>query len=291
MNTDLLIDKVTSEVSNLWPDLYKIRYIYLELGKVLYKNTDFFFRVKNKINDDFMTFDEIKKVFYDTKENGGNYSVICRSAAEILYKAFKKVGIQAKIIETNIDPNNKKENTIISNDGESLEIHHFFLTVHDKDNNCNYFLTLAADLPYIQMGMQTNHFATNIDKERNGINGEKFQLYDGEEIPHKILSKEELRNIDLKIGYLKTKFNKESSKKNESNVFLDYNNYSFKMIQEAMIGNNLYYFEEEKNTEFYKQIINQRINLYDNSLSNLTDEDWQQMIKCVMKFVENKIQV
>ena len=45
----------------MWPDLYKIRYIYLELGKVLYKNTDFFFRVKNKINDDFMTFDEIKK--------------------------------------------------------------------------------------------------------------------------------------------------------------------------------------------------------------------------------------
>ena len=290
MNTDVLINKITSEVSNLWPDLYKIRYIYLELGKVLYKNTDFFFRVKNKINDDFMTFDEIKKVFYDRKENGGDYSVICRSAAEILHKAFDKVGINSTIIETNIDPDNKKESTVYSNDGENLEVHHFFLTAHDKDNNCNYFLTLAADLPYIQMGMQTLHFATNIDKKRTGKNGTIFELYDGKEIPHKVLNKEELKSIDLKIGYIKTLYNQEASKKNKAQSFLDYNDYSFKMIQDAMIGNNLFYFEEEKNTEFYKEIINQKVNLYDTSLKELTNDDWNSMIEITLKSTENKIE-
>ncbi len=62
------------------------------------------------------------------------------------------------------------------------------------------------------------------------------------------------------------------------------------MIQDAMIGNNLFYFEEEKNTEFYKEIINQKVNLYDTSLKELTNDDWNSMIEITLKSTESKIE-
>ena len=97
MNIDELSDKIISNMSNLWPDIYKIRYIYLELGKYLSKDTDFFFSCDNKLYEYNMTYEQIKEA-YESK-TGINYKVICRSASEILKYVLNKVGIKADVIK------------------------------------------------------------------------------------------------------------------------------------------------------------------------------------------------
>ena len=42
-----LVDEVIAGVHDEWPMIYKIRYIYLEIGKKLYKDVDFFFSASN----------------------------------------------------------------------------------------------------------------------------------------------------------------------------------------------------------------------------------------------------
>ena len=74
------------------------------------------------------------------------YQVICKSAAAFLKNAYDKLGIYSEFVHTIGDTNN---------------IRHWFIVAVDDDNN-QYFLTLAADLPYIKNNLPTCHFASNI---------------------------------------------------------------------------------------------------------------------------------
>ena len=46
---NMLIDGIVSNVHDDWPTLYKIRYVYLAVGKELMRDTDFFLSVDGKL--------------------------------------------------------------------------------------------------------------------------------------------------------------------------------------------------------------------------------------------------
>ena len=139
MTVNQIVDYVIGNVNDSWPTLYKIRYVYLELGKLLQKDTDFFFSVDHKLEEQNLTLEDIERVYCDDK-SAGDLKVICRSAAYILQNVYEKLGIKSELIKSN-------NNVIDVNfDDKNVIIHHWFLAVYD-DNGKVYFLTLASDLP------------------------------------------------------------------------------------------------------------------------------------------------
>ena len=148
---DLIYSDIYKDIKDDWPKINKIRYVYLILGKYLEKNTDFF--LNDKLEDLKINDNEVMSIYKDNKINirelnkgKKQYQIICRSAAIILQKLLKKFGVDSQLIVTC---------------GNEDEIRHWFLTAIG-DNNEQYFLTLAADLPYIKNNLRTRHFANSI---------------------------------------------------------------------------------------------------------------------------------
>lgn len=180
--------EIIPRIDNSWTKRQKIRFVYLELGKYLEKNTDFF--LNDKLDDFALSKEEMMNIYSNDIVNTSNrenyryqYQVICKSAAFFLKYIFDKIGIKSEYVRTT---------------GKSDGIRHWFIAAQD-DTGSNLFLTLAADLPFIKNNFPTEHFATDFSYMRDGI-----QLYEApEEIDHLVLSKEELKSLDESIGYSK----------------------------------------------------------------------------------------
>ena len=56
-----IVNEVILNIQDDWPMIYKIRYIYLEIGKRFYKDVDFFFSADGKLGDVNLSIPEIKK--------------------------------------------------------------------------------------------------------------------------------------------------------------------------------------------------------------------------------------
>lgn len=204
---DSIVDKVIIKVNKNWSDLQKIRFVYLELGKYLEKNTDFF--LNEKLESLKLEHREIMRIYEKDKINISKrktdepqYQIICKSAARFLKTAFDRLNIKSSYIHTV---------------GEDNTILHWFIVVSDGNNQ--YFLTLAADLPFIKNDMPTIHFANHISYlNENGEetyvipnenlllnkiiykddNGNEKEAY---EISHTELTLDELKQLDTSIGY------------------------------------------------------------------------------------------
>ena len=50
-------------VDPMWSTLEKIRYVYLTIGSMIQKDTDFFFSVDNKLGEANLSLDEIKSLY------------------------------------------------------------------------------------------------------------------------------------------------------------------------------------------------------------------------------------
>ena len=50
MDIESLVNEIVEGVNPLWNTLLKIRYVYIEVGKRLSRDTDFFFSVDNKLS-------------------------------------------------------------------------------------------------------------------------------------------------------------------------------------------------------------------------------------------------
>lgn len=193
-----------------WSKLEQMRFLYLELGKYLEKNTDFF--LNDKLDELSLT-DEERQAVYDNdlllipdpKKRGEIYQVICKSTAIFLQVGLNKLGIV-----------NSKVHTILEEEG----IHHWFVVAQDDDKK-QYFLTLAADLPFIKNNFPTEHFGTDFPLfDENG--NQVYDPYDlddiridlgkfteecrllGEKkkgfgIKHEVIPEKKLREIDTKI--------------------------------------------------------------------------------------------
>lgn len=279
-----IIDEVISGIKEDWPTIYKIRYIYLEIGKRLYRDTDFFFSVDGKLGEANLSLEKIKEIY--NSEFGRNLEVICRSASCILKKSYDKIGVHSELVETNT--------TIAALSGEEeFLINHWFLAIYDND--IAYFATLTPDLPYIQMNMETKHFASDIPYTRN-YNGKIMQIYKGPEIKHQVISRDRLKKIDIEIGYIQKSYLYNEKFQADHNWFLQYDNASLFMLRDSMRENKLFYELETYQTPFYNSLFefegsnHKKISLLSDNLESLTDNDWNEWLKLICRQVIDKIE-
>ena len=284
MNLDNLTKMVTNGINDSWPTIYKIRYIYLNLGKYLSKDTDFFFSCDNKLDELNMSYEELKET-YESLE-GKNYKVICRSASEILKYIYEKVGIKSKLIKQINKP------IKVTMDDKDINMYHYFLAVYDE--NKIYFMTLASDLPYIKEGMKTKLFANNIPYQRLLPDGSVEQIYEGEEINNSILLPEELKKIDEEIGYIKNYYNYDDEGHHKNDFYLQYNDAAFLMLKEEFKNNKLYNKIEAEKTHFYRFLYkfvgtNKVVSFSDNLFSEISSENFNIWIRNLCYLVTGKL--
>lgn len=289
-NVNKIIEEAISGIKKDWPTIYKIRHIHLSVGKRLYKDADFFFSVDNKLGEDNLTIAEIKNIYYSNmgRKVRNELKVICKSASYILKMAYDRIGIKADLVETNTT-------MLAVSDDENFLINHWFLAIYDDETKKTYFATLTPDLPYIQMNMDTRHFASDIPYKRN-YNGNVMQIYKGQEIKHSTLSRKELKEIDLAIGYIKNSYQYNDKGQVDSKWFLQYDNASLYMLRDSLKGNNLFYELEINETLFYQSLTefkgedNRIISFIDDNIGSLSDGDWDCWIKILCRFVLDRVQ-
>lgn len=278
-----IINSVISGINDKWPTIYKIRYIYLEIGKRLYRDTDFFFSVDGKLGEDNLSISQIKEIY--NNYNGRNLKVICKSASYILKTAYDRVGIKSKLVETNT--------TIAAvSDEEEFLVNHWMLVIYDGDKA--YFATLTPDLPYIQMNMATKHFASDIPYMRE-FNGKVMQVYKGEEIKPSLISRNKLKDIDIDIGYINKSYHYNNKGQIDNEWFLQYDNAALYMLRDNLKNNKLFYELEINETSFYKNLTkfmgenDRNISFTDTDMNYLTKEDWNIWIKLLCQQVLERI--
>ncbi len=287
MTINDVIEQVISGINTEWTTLEKIRYVYVTVGKVLQKDTDFFFSVDNKLAEKNLSLKEIKDIYEDEK-NEGDLKVICRSAAYILQRIYDRLDIKSELIKSN--------NNVInySNEDGDVIIHHWFLAVYDENNA--YFLTLASDLPYIQMGMQTRHFASNIPYKKVQKNGEEINVYFGPEIKHTVLGDKELRAIDQKIGYIDGIYAYDDDYRPSKDYQLNYNDAGLVMLTQDLKSNKLYMEMEQQSTRFYNRLIEienkygEKNFIYEVCADNVKDINWDNWIRRLCKYVQKRLE-
>lgn len=196
-----IIDYINSRTD--WGKLEKMRFAYIELGKLVHKDVFFFYTIQNNLlngKEEFQyDIDTIDRLVNST--NAFDYKVICKNSADMLKYIYDHVGIECELRKT------IKTDLYKSGDKEVVINHYFLVATGDEDKK--YITTLNPDIYNIKINKKTSHFGTKIPYKVNEIitkeNGEKekvlTQVYEGEEINGTPLSIDELKALDEKIGY------------------------------------------------------------------------------------------
>ena len=202
INLNTIIEKMNKKFGedNL-SELEISRYLYIELGKILRYKMDYLTMHKRKQEDIYFT---VIDDFDDIRTNAW----ICVQMSDMYVELLRRVGIKASTerdVKSQID----------------YILPHKYTVINLKDGK-KIVADLIYDLPFIQLGMKTKHFATN------------------EEDGHKdLLSEEELKYIDDKIGYT---FRISENEKTYTEAFLE------------MIKNELN--DPEKMKDYVKNVYN-----------------------------------
>lgn len=278
MRTEIIIDAITDEIiSRMDPNfsaLQKIRFIYLELGKYIEKNITFF---KNNDLGEYALTDDDKYNIYDNdyidirkSEHNTQFQIICKSAARFLKTAFDKVGVESDYLRTTVGDNG---------------IYHWFVVAKD-DNDNQYFLTLAADLPYIKNNMPTKHFGNSIsyldsDGQPSYLlpENENIILSDVEdgyqEVAHKTLDKKELYDLDCSIGYSRlyeiSQADLVNGLKNRYAIYLEENSDAFKIYLDSFNAEDDHSFKVDDITEEQIELFKNRMFDYISNNSKVTN--------------------
>lgn len=281
MNIDNIIDNIINDMDKSLTKNEQMRYIYISLGKILSIDVDFFFSVDKKLEDKNYSIKELEQIY---NHENSTTKIICKSSAEILKRAYDKIGLKSKLVRT-------INKTHVGDKDNGFDIHHHFLACQGDDNKI-YFLTLSGDLGNIQMGYHTQHFANNISYTSD--NGE--QVYEGEEIKNSTLSFDEIRRIDEKIGYINTYY--ETTKKGKSYTKLDYNDKGLELLKKAYrstFDEYKLHLVENLNNPFYKEAQKvkyknghpeQLNNLHKDEIKKLNLSNWKKRLSFL---VNNKI--
>ena len=209
---------IIENIHDDWSTIEKVRYVYIESGKFLQKHTEFFFTIDDKLETKLSP-KKLDKIYMGRLGAQEWNKMVCKTGAEFIKSVLDELRIKCNLVET-VD--------YIKIKGMKHHLHHFTLAI-DVDGK-NIFVTPASDYPYIKEGMSTKHFGIDVPYISDG---EIF--YKGREIPHITLTKNELREIDEKIGYLTPilKLNKsgvdelkseylDDITKNDRNYYIDY---------------------------------------------------------------------
>lgn len=220
------IERIVYGANNFWTDLEKTRYVYIEVGKLVEKNSEFFFTQSGKLLKNALNEEEMTAINHATKstleKNPEWYRVICRSAAILLQITLEKLNIKSHLLRTQayapLTPESKKK------------VYHWILSVDIEDKH--YALTLAGDLPNIKNGFQTEHFAEPLEY----LDFKGNPLYQGEKLDFSVLTYPELYKIDTKIGYIDNYYS------NTKNPDKNYNNNALTFIKSGL-KTNLWFYE------------------------------------------------
>lgn len=229
-----IINRINSETG--WSNNQKIRYAYIELGKNIHKNFEFFYSCFDVMHEKNYTPEQLMQIY--NNEEFTNFT-ICKDCVRMLKYIFDNCNIETQVMSYC-----KPYNYLVN--GENVSIYHTFLCVNG-DNDKKYFLTLNSDLANIQMHFQTEHFANNIDYFDEDGN----QIYNGPKIEHSIMTFKELRELDNSLGYMQCV--------NEDNeiINLDYTNSIFDAIfkQNQKYNNYLDRIVYSENNVFYFKML------------------------------------
>lgn len=185
-NLNQLKKHILSLVDENWSDLEKARFVYLEAGKYLEKHTEFYLTLDDKLTKSRLQPKKLDKIYLGRLNKEEWNKMICKTGAEFIKDILEELKIKSSLIET-ID--------YIKVKGMKNHIHHFSLCINIGKENI--FATPASDYSYIKEGMSTKHFGIEMPFIKDGE-----YLYKGPIIPHRVLTKLELKKIDEKIGYL-----------------------------------------------------------------------------------------
>ncbi|MBR3116918.1 MAG: hypothetical protein IKF36_03480 [Bacilli bacterium] len=186
INLKELKKHIVMNIKPEWSTLEKVRYVYIESGKYLQKHTEFFLTVDEKLGVSKLSPRKLDKIYQGRLNSEEWNKMVCKTGAEFIKDVLDVLDIKSFLVET-------VEYMKIK--GMKNHLHHFTLCINVDGNNI--FVTPASDYPYIKRGMSTKHFGIDVPYM---INGE--QIYKGLEIDHIVLTKEEIRKLDEKIGYI-----------------------------------------------------------------------------------------
>lgn len=163
-NIDEYIEKVRKATEG-FSEEEMIRYIYIDLGKRLSFNLDFFLgNGKTKIQ---IYRQSKRQTIGEALESN---IIICKDSSYILEYVLRKLGVN---IVTVVDPNDYRKCA------------HVYNIVKPKDGKGNYILDLQVDLENIQAHMRTTEFGKSEAKWKPDV-----------------ISRDEIEKIDFKIGYV-----------------------------------------------------------------------------------------
>lgn len=223
------INKILENIPKDLTDIEKARYIYLQIGNINSYNREFLYITDSR----FITDAYRERITHEMIEEG-NYEnkivSLCKQISEIECEAINKIG-KMNIQAVTVGYNEEEEGHVA-----------VILNISNK----NYYLDINPDLYKIQKGMKTVGFA----KTETAPNGVKCE----------VISDEEIKKMDEKIGYCK------------------YGMYMDDIIE--MIKNNM---ENKENWEKYT-------NQYD-KLDEETKEDviYRCKIDFVFKYLKNNL--
>ena len=148
-------------------DIEKVRYLYLEIGKVISYNIEYIYSIDTRYAKDIynekITISSIERKNYQNK-----IILLCKQASEILNEALNKTNIKSKCVGFE--------------EGSQYHVD-VLVNVHNK----KYCLNLIKDIANIQKGLKTTGFAAS------------KKLYDGTNCD--TIKQDNLKIIDKKLGY------------------------------------------------------------------------------------------
>ena len=188
MKEKIVLDDIIFEMNKKFPeglrDFEKARYLYIELGKKLSFNINYISERESKTQTAYLEAIDLN----DIAKN----EYTCRQISMIYAEALRRVGIEAEAISK---PKTEEQKKISPE--ESL---HKYTVVRLKDGR-KFIADLVDDLAFIQKGLETLHFAREEEPLLDGIC---------------VIDKEEILNVDAKIGYAYPK-----DLNNSSQVYMD----------------------------------------------------------------------
>ena len=237
-----------------WNQTEKLRYAYLELGKLVYKDAFFFYTIQNNLLNGKEELQYSGDTIEQLVNTSGNfvYKTICKNAAEMLQYIYKRCGIECEIRKTT-------KADIFETNGKKIVINHYFV-VATGDEGKKYLMTLNPDLPNIKIGKQTSHFGNSVPylqkeivKDENGNDVVvEMPAYEGGEIDVSCLPPDILKEIDKRIGYKLTIYNGEEV---YTDTLLDALEENYKYDNKTLTGGE--YLDIVKGeTEFYYDMCN-----------------------------------
>ncbi len=187
MNLEQEIERIIYSTNNFWSDLEKARHVYIEVGKLVEKNSEFFLTQAKKLQNNSLSKEEMERI-YDISEHmfesADWFRVICRSGAKLLKIIYDRLNINSHMV--------KSIDYMRLNQEDKVKVYHWILSLDINDKH--YALTISHDLANIKNNYQTEYFGSKYPK--TNTRGEV--LYDGEDLNFQEIDKNELESIDKK---------------------------------------------------------------------------------------------